>query len=167
MIRQAEFPDDAEAVARLFGGYVDFLMERAPAELVAPILTKYPPGERMAAVQDFARLHVPPTGALLLAEVDETAVGCGMMRLLEPGIAELQRVFVEPAGRGRGLGRRIVVDLMERARALGAEIVRLDTGAPLVEAIALYRDLGFREVPPYHDDFPALQPHLVFFECRL
>jgi predicted N-acetyltransferase YhbS len=90
-----------------------------------------------------------------------------MMRTLAPGTVELQRIFVPASGRGRGTGRALTQALIERARGMGAQRVLLDTGAPLVEAIGLYRALGFREIPPYHDDYPALQPHLRFFELDL
>ena len=166
-IRQAVFPSDGATVRRLFDAYVAFLCGRAPAEVVSAILSKYPQEGRAAAVAEFAELHMPPSGALLLVEVDGAAIGCGMMRRLGPGIAELQRIYVGPDGRGRGLGRALTLALIDAARATGAEIVRLDTGGPLVEAIGLYTALGFREVPAYHDAYPDLQPHLKFFELRL
>lgn len=167
VIRQAVFPGDAGAVARLFDGYVGFLLGRVEPELRAAIETKYTAAYRARAVEEFARLHVPPAGALLLAEGEPGPVGCGMMRMLCPGVAELQRIFVEEAGRGRGHGRVLTLALIEAAKAAGAERVRLDTGGPLHEAVALYRALGFREVAPYHDAYPALQPYLRFFELDL
>jgi ribosomal protein S18 acetylase RimI-like enzyme len=137
-------------------------------ELRAAIETKHTPAYRAGAAAEFARLHVPPAGALLLAEeTEEGPVGIGMMRILAPGVAELQRIFVAEAGRGRGHGRALTLALIEAARGAGAEIVRLDTGGPLHEAVALYRALGFREVAPYHDEYPALQPYLRFFELDL
>lgn len=163
-IRQAEFPGDAALVRGLFDAYVAFLVDRVAPEVAGPVLAKYPPEGRAEAVDGFARLHAPPRGALLIAEAEGTPLGCGMMRMLEPGIAELQRIYVAPEARGRGLGRRLTETLVARAAEAGAARVRLDTGRGLTEALALYRDLGFREVPPYHDDYPDLQPHLVFYE---
>jgi len=162
-LQQAVFPQDAEAVARLFGAYLDFLMDRVPADLVAPIRSKYPPEGRAGAVADFAVRHAPPRGALLLVETQGRAVGCGMMERLDDDSAELARIYLAPETRGQGLGRRIVAALMDAARAAGARRVVLDTGAPHTEAIALYRAMGFVEIPPYHDAYPALQPHLLFF----
>jgi len=166
-IRQAEFPRDRATVRSLFDAYVDFLVGRVPPEVVAPVLSKYSPDARDAAVAEFARIHAPPDGALLIAEAEGRAVGCGMMRRLGDDFCELQRIFVAPEARGRGLGRRLTEALVDRARETGTPLVRLDTGGPLVEAIALYAALGFREVPPYHDDYPELQPHLRFFELAL
>jgi GNAT superfamily N-acetyltransferase len=60
-----------------------------------------------------------------------------------------------PAARGRGLGRQILAALEEKARKLGYELVRLETGNLQPEAIALYTSSGFRPIPrygPYVDD---------------
>jgi ribosomal protein S18 acetylase RimI-like enzyme len=165
-IRQADFPGDRAAVRELFDGTIAFLLARVP-ELEAATRSKYSEEKCAAAVDEVARIHVPPDGALLLAEEAGTRAGCGMMRTLAPGTVELQRIFVPASGRGRGTGRALTQALIERARGMGAQRVLLDTGAPLVEAIGLYRALGFREIPPYHDDYPALQPHLRFFELDL
>ena len=133
----------------------------------AAIETKYMPGDRARAVAEFARLHVPPAGALLRAVGAEGPVGCGMRRTLSPGVAAVQRIFVEPAARGHGLGRTLTRAVIARAREAGARVVRLDTGAALHEAVALDRGRGLREVVPDHDEYPALQPHLRFFELDL
>jgi GNAT superfamily N-acetyltransferase len=162
-LRQAAFPADAEAVGTLFGAYVDFLTRRAPAEVVAPILSKYPPEGRADAVAEFASVHAPPHGALLLVELGGRAAGCGMMTLIDGETAELARIYLAPEARGQGLGRRLVDALLDAARTAGARRAVLDTGGPLTEAITLYRSMGFAETAPYHDAYPELQPHLMFF----
>ncbi len=116
-LRQAVFPEDAGAVGDMFGAYVDFLTGRAPAEVVAPILSKYPPEGRADAVAEFARRHVPPRGALLLAETRTRVTGCGMMQLLDDDTAERARVYLAPEARGQGRGRRLVAALLDATGA--------------------------------------------------
>jgi putative acetyltransferase len=77
-----------------------------------------------------------------------------MLRLPD-GVAEIKRMFVAPASRGRGLGRRILAALEGEARQSGIACLRLETGTRQPEAVALYRAMGFRKVPPfpgYRDD---------------
>lgn len=92
--------------------------------------------------------YAPPAGALLLAG----RVGVVGVRPLEPGIAEMKRLYVAPAARGRGLGRALALAAIEAARAARHGAIRLDTLDHMVEAIALYRSLGFREIAPYYDN---------------
>lgn len=92
--------------------------------------------------------YAPPAGALLLAG----RVGVVGVRPLEPGIAEMKRLYVAPAARGRGLGRALALAAIDAARAAGHKAIRLDTLDHMVEAIALYRALGFREIAPYYDN---------------
>ncbi|PRX49507.1 acetyltransferase (GNAT) family protein [Prauserella shujinwangii] len=94
---------------------------------------------------------VSPTGLLLVARQAGHPVGCAGVRLLEPDVAELTRVFTEPGLRGRGLGGTLVLAAEEAARSLGARLVRLDTRHDLVEARRLYVRLGYREIDAYHD----------------
>src|SRR6185295_8350640 len=57
-------------------------------------------------------------GAFLVIYQDGTPVGCGALRLLEPGTAELKRMYVAPTARGTGLGRRLLLALENEARVL-------------------------------------------------
>lgn len=95
---------------------------------------------------------VPPNGAFLLARVDGEPAGIGGVRFLDSEIAEVKSMFVSPAHRGIGLGRRILAELDRIAAEHGCRAVRLDTSAYLTEAVGLYRAAGYREVPAYNDN---------------
>jgi DNA-binding MarR family transcriptional regulator/GNAT superfamily N-acetyltransferase len=92
----------------------------------------------------------PPRGLFVLATLRGTPVGCGALKLLDGTLAEVKRVWVAPDVRGLGLGARLMRDLEGKAAAAGRTTVRLDTGASLTEAIALYRRLGYHEVAPFN-----------------
>lgn len=93
---------------------------------------------------------VPPGGAFLLARVDGEPAGIGGVRFLETEIAEIKSMYVSPAHRGRGLGRRLLAELDAIANAHGCRAVRLDTSAYLTEALGLYRAAGYRQIPDYN-----------------
>lgn len=94
----------------------------------------------------------PPSGLMVLARLHDDAVGVGGLKLLPGGVGEIKRVWVAPAARGTGLGRRLLADLEARARDHGCTRVRLDTNRTLTEAIALYRTSGYREVAAFNDE---------------
>ncbi len=106
---------------------------------------------------------VAPGGAFLLARVDGEPAGIGGVRFLETEIAEVKSMFVSPAFRGLGLGRRILSALDRIAAEHGCRAVRLDSSAYLTEAIGLYRSAGYREVSAYNDNPKAD----VWFEREL
>ena len=94
---------------------------------------------------------VPPSGELLLVSVDGEPVAIGGVRDLGTPVAEVKSMYVAPAARGRGLGRRLLERLEGIAAAYGCRAVRLDTAFHMTAAIALYRDLGYREIPAYNE----------------
>jgi putative acetyltransferase len=108
--------------------------------------------------------YARPAGGLLLGYEGNEPAGCVAFRPLEPGIAELKRLYVRPAARGRGWGRRLVDRVVSDARAAGYASIRLDTLPSMREAHGLYLALGFREIPPYrHNPVPDTR----FFELDL
>ncbi len=90
-----------------------------------------------------------PGSAFVLALLGGEAVGCGAIRSLSPGIAEVKRLFVEPAARRRGVASQILAALEQIAQQLGYTRLRLDTGKRQAAAVRLYERLGFRQIPPF------------------
>ena len=109
------------------------------------------------AVQGFAAeaaglpgRYAPPAGCLLLAADEAGApLGCVALRDLGGGTCEMKRLFVDPAGRGRGVGRLLVDAVIRRAEGLGYRRMVLDTLPAMAGAVALYREFGFADTPPY------------------
>jgi GNAT superfamily N-acetyltransferase len=95
---------------------------------------------------------VPPHGAFLLALADGEPAGLGGVRHLDTDVAEVKSMYVAPAYRGTGLGRRILARLDEIALEHGCGAVRLDTSDYLTPAVSLYRSAGYREVPAYNEN---------------
>ena len=94
--------------------------------------------------------YAPPEGRLLLAEYEGQLAGCGALHKLEPAICEMKRLYLRPPFRGKGMGRAFAEHLIAEARQIGYRRMRLDTVEPVMkDAVAMYRTLGFREIPPY------------------
>ena len=106
----------------------------------------------------------PPAGLLLLAHEDGVPAGCVALRPLDGDNCEMKRLYVRPAYRGRGLGRRLAEAVVGAARAAGCRVLLLDTLPKMTPAIALYGALGFVPRGPYA---AAPTPGALFFELRL
>lgn len=80
-------------------------------------------------------------------------VGCGGLYPVRDGDCEIRKMYLLPEARGRGLGRRLLEDLIALARQRGFRRVIVETASPLREAISLYRQRGF--VPFEHEHLAA------------
>ena len=116
--------------------------------------------------------YAPPRGRLLLAGTSGQAFGCIALRPLdtdsgcgggarvEPAgalVAEVKRLYVQPAHRGQGWGERLARAVIDEARAIGYREVKLDTLDWMTAARALYAGVGFRECAPYyHNPLPGV-----------
>ncbi len=109
--------------------------------------------------EEFAGLpgaYASPRGALFLVTVHGEPAACAAMRPLDDAVSEMKRLYVRPAFRGLGLGRRLARTTIAAARAAGSRAMRLDTLPGMGEAQELYRKLGFRDIPAYrHNPVPG------------
>ena len=96
--------------------------------------------------------YAPPRGRLYLALSGGKPAGCVALRPLFHRDAEVKRLYVRPAHRGSGLGRILAERVIADARALGYEVLKLDTLPGMKAAQRLYEDLGFRDTAPYNDN---------------
>ena len=136
----AETPEHLSCVRNLFREYeqfldVDLCFQEFEAELASL------PGK-----------YAPPGGRLVLAIEGDEAAGCVAIRKLDDGVCEMKRLYVRPACRYRGLGRRLAREMIAQAAEAGYTTMRLDTLDRLAEAMGLYESLGFRRTVPYYDN---------------
>ena len=140
-ILQAAFPEQVEAARALFQEYA--------ASLGFHLCFQSFDKELAGLPGDYA----PPDGRLLLAEHEGKIAGCVALHKLSDGVCEMKRLYVRPESRGKALGRALAERVIQEARAMGYSQMRLDTIVGQMDsAIALYRALGFREIPPYREN---------------
>ncbi|MEW9918716.1 GNAT family N-acetyltransferase [Marimonas sp. MJW-29] len=166
-IQPAEDPADIEAVRKLCWAYRDFLLGNSPRDREITE-TFYPTEKYQALMADLPRLHARPKGIILLArDATGTAVGCGMTHALAHETAEIKRVFVTDAARGKGIAAGICEALIAQARTDGYSRIVLDTSKSLAAAQSLYSRLGFSLRGPYQPIPDDVLPDLLFFELKL
>lgn len=136
-------PRSSEATSAM-GEYFAELAERFPEG--------FDPGDTLTEDAEFFE---SPRGAFLVVRESvssDLVVGCGAVRLLASDAAEIKRMWISAACRGRGLGRVLLETLETQAVALGARVVRLDTNSVLLEAIAMYEKSGYQQIERYNDN---------------
>jgi putative acetyltransferase len=90
-----------------------------------------------------------PRSVFVVARLDGQPVGCGALRPIDSGSAEVKRMFVAASARRLGIGRGILAKLERLAGEFGYHVIRLETGDRQPEAIALYERYGFYRIPPF------------------
>lgn len=103
--------------------------------------------------QELANLpgdYAPPEGRLILAMSGSRPIGCAALHKITAETCEMKRLYVRPEFRGKGLGCDLAARIISDARFIGYKKLRLDTVEPKMKAaVAMYRRLGFYEIPPY------------------
>ncbi|MFH1843212.1 MAG: GNAT family N-acetyltransferase [bacterium] len=154
-IVEASGAAQVQQIHELFGEYADSLGFDLDFQQFAAELDGLP-GE-----------YEPPRGVLLLARVSGDpgqTLGCVALRPLAGTVCEMKRLYVRPAGRGRGIGRLLAEAVIAAARQRGYGTMRLDTVAAMTAANTLYASLGFRRIGSYR--YNPL-PDAVYFELVL
>jgi len=136
-IIQAESDEELEQVRILFAEYTDSLDFDLGFQNFEEELANLP-GD-----------YVQPTGCLLLAIYKGQSVGCVGLRKLSDGVCEMKRLYVREQFRGLGIGRALAEAVIEEARKIGYNNMRLDTVPSMDVARALYVSLGFKQTSPY------------------
>ena len=144
-IRAARIPQDLAIVRTLFQSYADGLgVDLGFQDFAAELLNL--PGS-----------YAVPRGRLLLAWQGTEALGCVALRPLDGDRCEMKRLFVQPAARGMGLGKRLAEAVCAEARLAGYGQICLDTLLTLTAAVRMYDSLGFKPIDPYiHNPLPAV-----------
>ena len=106
---------------------------------------------------------ISPRGAFFVALDGAAPLGCAGFKGHDGAWAEVKRLWVAPAARGRGLATALMAEIETAARAMAIPLLRLDTNSALPEAAALYDRLGWTRIDRFSDDtYPDL-----FFEKAL
>jgi GNAT superfamily N-acetyltransferase len=125
-------PPDGPAATALWEEYMALVRERAGPD--------FEPSERIFGTVDVFR---GPNAAWIVLYDDGAPVACAGLREIEPGVAEIKRMFVTPRARGRGHARRLLDELERLARDAGQRWIRLFTTDLLPEAMTLYASEGY------------------------
>lgn len=163
-VRGVRWTADLPTVRRLFLDYRQWVADHRDASPDA--MTRAEAGLKLLddLVRGLPGAYGPPHGDVLLWYHGEDLVACGALRELEPGVAEIKRVYVRPDYRGKAFGHPFVLALVDRARDLGYARLRADTLPSMRAAIEFYQELGFRPIGAY---WPHPVSGALFFERDL
>lgn len=90
-----------------------------------------------------------PGGCIVLAHSDDSPAGVVALRKIDDLTCEMKRLYVKKVYRGYGIGKALSVEIIQMARKIGYQYIRLDTISSMKSAIAIYKSLGFVEIPKY------------------
>ena len=148
-----------EEICRLFTRYTDTLVEGDPE------FRRYLDKQNyQQEVQHLEEKYGKPHGRLYLALWDDIPVGCVGLRRLDDRNCEMKRLYVCPEFQGKGIGKQLAQRVIRDAREIGYEGMMLDTLPFLKQAIGMYRDMGFYEIPSYNN---SPMENLVYLKLDL
>ena len=146
--QQVESVEEKKAAGSLIREYLEWLNARLKREYGIEFDVE---AMVQSDLSDPDKFH-PPYGRFYLARYKDQIAGVGCLKRLEAGMGEVQRMYVLPAYRGKGIGRAIANRLIDDARSIGYRQLRLESLEFLDAAHSLYRSIGFHEIDPYADN---------------
>lgn len=123
--------------------YDDEVVRALEAQVQQEYVRRY--GGRDDTATDPAQFE-PPDGVFLVGWVGAEPVATGALRRHDPDTAEIKRMYVVEAARGRGHARTVLAELERIAAAAGYRRIVLETGMRQPEAMALYASSGYEPV---------------------
>lgn len=141
-------PQPRLSIERVWLDNVD--VELLISQLNMDLYSRYPEPGALIFSLETADI-VDGVGALLMAELDGEPVGCGAYRVMDdaPGSAEIKRMYVTLAGRGKKIGYALLAELERGAAALGVRRFALETGPRQPEAQRIYESAGYAVCEPW------------------
>jgi len=148
LFQQVEGADHKQQAGALIRDYLQWLNRRVQRDYGLEFDV-----EAMVASDlcDPDKFH-PPDGRFYLVRHGSDLAGVGCLKKLEKGLGEIQRMYVLPRLRGKGVGRAIVNRLIADARSIGYRRLKLESLEFLEAAHSLYRSVGFHKIDPYADN---------------
>jgi GNAT superfamily N-acetyltransferase len=115
------------------------------------------------------KLCSDPRGVYYLLELDGAIIGMGALHQIRGKAGEIKRMYVRPAYRGKGYGKVLLQQLLEKAKEFGHHSVYLDSGRFMTAAHKLYRSFGFVECRGYPETEvpPQFKPQWLFMKKTL
>ncbi len=128
--------------------------QRSMRAYFAELDERFPTGfaDTDEALAEAADLFREPAGSFVVMYAADEPIGCAGLQRIDASTAEIKRMWVASAQRGRGLGRRLLDHVEQVAAELGYERIVLDTNDVLTEAIALYEQAGYGSIERYNDN---------------
>jgi putative acetyltransferase len=163
-LRRVDWAKDLDTVRPLFQDYRQWLAEHGDTAPEAQPRVRAGLTLIDRLISELPGAYGPPRGDVILALDSGSMAACGALRELEPSVGEIKRIFVRPSHRGPGFGPTLTNALLDRARELGYERVRVDTLPTMAGAIQFYQDMGFTPTPEFWSHPVA---GAVFFEYVL
>jgi GNAT superfamily N-acetyltransferase len=112
------------------------------------------------------KLCSDPHGIYYLLELEGAIIGMGALHQIREETGEIKRMYIRPAYRGKGYGKALMQQLLQKAKEFGYRSVYLDSGRFMTTAHKLYRSFGFVECNEYPGTEipPQFRPQWLFME---
>lgn len=143
IISAFDFPQE---VGELFQEYTDMLIAGDGAFQKYLDIQHY-----NEEIQHLDTKYGVPFGRLYIAYYDGELAGCIGMRRIDEQNCEMKRLYVRPKFRGKGMGDKLIQEIIKDAGEIGYLYMLLDTLPFLQSAIHMYKKYGFYEIESYND----------------